>query len=66
VQRSQEFQDGYRAASKEAVRLMHCYAEEMNDGNACQVLNSAALSLGVALKKQVVDARVPDGQRSDP
>lgn len=45
--RRQEYQNGYRAAVKDAITWLHVRATEMNDQKAIDVLNSAAFSMGV-------------------
>jgi hypothetical protein len=53
LSRSLPYCDGFREASKLAVELLHDLHAEMNDPHAKRVLDSAAFSIGNALKKRL-------------
>jgi hypothetical protein len=57
MRRSAQFQDGYRAASKDAVRTLHELAQRMNDPQARMLLNTAADDLGIRMKATAFKTR---------
>jgi hypothetical protein len=62
VPHSDQYRQGYRRASKDAVDWLHREAAEMNDPHAKRILDAAAFHLGIALKRSVsLEPRPPDG-----
>lgn len=51
MDRSEDYKNGFRHASRIAVHEQHKQANDMNDPNAQQVLNAAAFRLGVYLER---------------
>lgn len=49
--RSDDYQSGEREGVRKAIAWLHHRAQQMADPHAEQVLNAAAFSLGVALKR---------------
>lgn len=50
MDRSQQYKDGYRRASKNAVEWLQQRAASMTDSHARDILNAAAFRLGVEAK----------------
>ena len=61
--RSQDYLDGFRAASKRAVAFLHEEAADMNDRSARNLLNLAADRVGFELKRaaRAMSGANPDG-----
>lgn len=49
--REPQYLQGFREASKLAIKTIHDEANDMNDPRAKRILDSAGFSLGIALKK---------------
>lgn len=55
MDRSQQYKDGYRRASKDAVEWLQQRAASMNDPHARDILNAAAFRLGDHAKATAKD-----------
>lgn len=47
MSRMDDFERGKRVGIRTAIRWLHARADEMNDGHAKAILNTAAFNLGV-------------------
>jgi len=52
--RSPQFQQGRRNGVKACVEWLHAEAERMHDPHAKAILNTAALGLGVEMKRALI------------
>ncbi len=53
MDRSEEYKQGYRAATKDAVTWLHERAKLMRDAHAIDVLNTTAFHYGQEAKRKV-------------